>query len=147
MQQGTPYDIYHHPDNIFVAEFIGDPRINKFTGSLTNTGGSMGLDCGDLNFALPAEIAPKTNSLIATVRPESIKISEVAAEGWEKVTLDSVQPTGASTILQARTKNNTAMTLLQPGFMRMGVGDHLWIQIDPATLDFFDPETDQNLIA
>jgi len=146
MQQGTPYDIYHHPHNLFVAEFIGDPHINKFTGSVVNKGGSMELDCGDLKFTLPAEITPKTNSLIATVRPESVKISEVAAEGWEQVTLDSVQPTGASTILQARTEDNTAMTLLQPGFMRMGVGDRLWIQIDSATLDFFDPETEQNLI-
>ena len=24
MQEGSPYDIYHHPANIFVAEFIGD---------------------------------------------------------------------------------------------------------------------------
>ena len=147
MQQGTPYDIYHHPDNMFVAEFIGDPRINKFTGSLSSTGGCMKLECGDLNFALPAGITPKTDSLIATVRPENIKISDVGGESWEQVTLESVQPTGASTILQARTKNNTTMTLLQPGFMRLGVGDYLWIQIDPASLDFFDPETEQNLIA
>jgi multiple sugar transport system ATP-binding protein len=28
MQEGSPYDIYHHPANIFVAEFIGDPGIN-----------------------------------------------------------------------------------------------------------------------
>ena len=27
MQEGSPYDIYHHPANIFVAEFIGDPGI------------------------------------------------------------------------------------------------------------------------
>ena len=23
-QQGTPYEIYHHPANLFVADFIGD---------------------------------------------------------------------------------------------------------------------------
>ena len=27
MQEGSPYDIYHHPANIFVAEFIGDPDL------------------------------------------------------------------------------------------------------------------------
>jgi len=146
MQQGTPYDIYHHPSNMFVAEFIGDPHINKFTGKVINEAGVMGLDCGDLKFKLPPELRPKTDTLIATVRPESIKISAVDGEGWEKVTLDSVQPTGASTILQARSKNNTAMTLLQPGFIRMDVGDHLWIDVDSTDLDFFDPETEQNLI-
>ena len=34
MQSGTPYDIYHHPDNIFVAEFIGDPQNNFFKGEI-----------------------------------------------------------------------------------------------------------------
>ena len=147
MQQGTPYDIYHHPSNLFVAEFIGDPRINKFTGTVTNAAGVMALDCGDLKFTLPPGLRPKTDTLIATVRPESINISEVVVEGWEKVILDSIQPTGASTILQARTENNIAMTLLQPGFMRLEVGDCLWIDVDALTVAFFDPETEQNLIS
>ena len=34
MQEGSPYDIYHHPTNIFVAEFIGDPGINLFEGNI-----------------------------------------------------------------------------------------------------------------
>ncbi len=146
MQQATPYDIYHHPGNLFVAEFIGDPQINRFSGNVINEGGVMALDCGDLKFTLPPELTPKTNTLIATARPESIRISEVADKGWERVTLDSVQPTGASTILQVRSKNNTAMTLLQSGFMRMEVGDHLWVDLDSTTLDFFDPESEQHLI-
>ena len=147
MQQATPYDIYHHPSNLFVAEFIGDPQINRFSGNVINEGGVMALDCGDLKITLPPQLTPKTNTLIATARPESIRISEVADEGWERVTLDSVQPTGASTILQVRSKNNIAMTLLQPGFMRMEVGDHLWVHLDSTALDFFDPESEQNLIS
>lgn len=145
MQQGTPYDIYHHPSNLFVAEFIGDPHINKFSGDVVNTGGQMSLDCGDLKFNLPAGMTPKSDSLIATVRPENIIISEVEKDGLLLVTLDSVQPTGASTILQARTANNTTLTLLQPGFMRIQVGDQLWIDIDAKSVAFFDPETEQNL--
>ena len=34
MQEGSPYDIYHHPANIFVAEFIGDPGINYLKAKL-----------------------------------------------------------------------------------------------------------------
>lgn len=146
MQRATPYDIYHHPSNLFVAEFIGDPQINKFSGKVINEGGVMALDCGDLKIKLPPQLKPKTNTLIATARPESIQISEVADEGWERVTLNSVQPTGASTILQVRSNNNSAMTLLQPGFMRMEVGDHLWVNLDSTDLEFFDPESEQNLI-
>ena len=28
MQQGTPYEIYHNPDNVFTAQFIGTPPMN-----------------------------------------------------------------------------------------------------------------------
>ena len=27
-QVGTPLDLYHHPQNLFVAGFIGSPRMN-----------------------------------------------------------------------------------------------------------------------
>lgn len=145
MQEGTPYDIYHHPANLFVAEFIGDPRINLFNGTVTNEGGSYGLDCGNLKIPLPAEITPTSATLIATIRPEDIQISETAQDGWLKVTLDSIQPTGASTIMQVKSEKS-AMTLLQPGFIRMDVGDPLWIQLNTAGLNFFDPESTLNLI-
>ncbi|MEN9892180.1 MAG: sn-glycerol-3-phosphate transporter ATP-binding protein UgpC, partial [Pseudomonadota bacterium] len=33
-QYGTPMDLYHRPDNLFVAEFIGSPRMNVLPGRL-----------------------------------------------------------------------------------------------------------------
>ena len=49
MQEGSPYDIYHHPTNIFVAEFIGDPGINLFEGNIENGK----LNCGGISIPLP----------------------------------------------------------------------------------------------
>jgi len=145
MQQGTPYDIYHHPSNMFMAEFIGDPKINKFTGDVKENAGKLVLDCGDFKFEIPEQLTPKTSNLIATVRPETIKISNEEQEGWIKIELESVQPTGATTIMQAHSEN-TALTLLQPEFIRMDAGDLLWIDVDAHTVNFFDPETEQNLL-
>jgi multiple sugar transport system ATP-binding protein len=144
MQEGAPYDIYHHPQNLFVAEFIGDPRINLFTGSLVRENGTIGLDCGDM--VLPADNAldAQSGKLIASVRPESIKVSTTHKDDWLSVRLDNIQPTGASTILQVHA-GNSRFTLLQPGFIRMGVGEPLWIDFDPATLNFFDPDSKNNL--
>ena len=145
MQQGSPYDIYHHPANLFVAEFIGDPHINKFIGTVTNEESVLGLNCGDFRFTLPGELEPTTDTLIATVRPENITISMQDGEGLVRVLIDSVQPTGASTILQVSTQNNSSVTLLRPGFLRLEVGDELWIGIDSVSINFFDPVTEQNL--
>ena len=143
-QQGTPYDIYHHPENLFVADFIGDPRVNRFTGTIGQKNGATGLDCGDLWLPIAGDPPPDAKSLIATVRPESIKVSTEAKKDWLKVILESVQPTGADTILQARSENNS-ITLLQPGFIRMDVGDPLWVDIEAESLNFFGVESEANL--
>jgi ABC-type sugar transport system ATPase subunit len=143
-QQGTPYDIYHHPENLFVADFIGDPRVNRIAGTIRQKNGAIGLDCGDLWLPIAKDPPPNARDLIATVRPESIKVSTEAKEDWLKVTLESVQPTGADTILQARSEN-TSITMLQPGFIRMDIGDPLWIDFEAESLNFFDVDSEANL--
>jgi ABC-type sugar transport system ATPase subunit len=144
MQEGTPYDIYHHPSNLFVAEFIGDPRINFFSGTFVEKEGTQYLDCGDI--ALPVGILSADNGqeLKATVRPEAIEVSNKEKEGWLRVTAESIQPTGAYTILQVKV-GKTAITLMQPGFITMSIGEPLWIEIDTGSLNFFDPKTGINL--
>ena len=143
-QQGTPYEIYHHPANLFVADFIGDPGINRLTGAIGQKNGTVGLDCGDLWLPIPGEPPPSAKDLVATIRPERIHVSTEAREDWLKVTLESIQPKGADTILQVRTENN-AITLLQPGFIRMDLGDPLWIDFEAESLNFFDAESEANL--
>lgn len=34
-QQGSPMQLYHHPANLFVAQFIGSPKINRLDGTVT----------------------------------------------------------------------------------------------------------------
>ena len=140
MQEGTPYDIYHHPANIFVAEFIGDPGINMFTGNVVNGA----LDCGDLTIPVPDYLAARGGKLVAAIRPEKILVSETAGEGWQEVQTEILQPTGAETILQVRA-GKTTLTLLQPGFIRLEEGHSLWIKFDLDELSFFDPVSQENL--
>jgi len=140
MQEGSPFDIYHHPANIFVAEFIGDPGINLFTGKITNGA----LDCGDFSVPLPDALANRVGRLVAGIRPEKIEVSETAKEGWQEVRTEILQPTGANTILEVRT-GDTPITLLQPGFITLPDNTSLWINFDPDALSFFDIESQDNL--
>ena len=34
-QFGSPLELYHHPQNLFVAGFIGSPRMNFLDGEVT----------------------------------------------------------------------------------------------------------------
>ncbi|NJO38003.1 MAG: sn-glycerol-3-phosphate ABC transporter ATP-binding protein UgpC [Rhizobiales bacterium] len=39
-QFGSPLELYHHPDNLFVAGFIGSPKMNFLEGEIQSVGGN-----------------------------------------------------------------------------------------------------------
>jgi multiple sugar transport system ATP-binding protein len=49
MQVGSPKEVYDHPENIFVAQFIGSPAMNIFDGEIKDGL----LIIGDLNITIP----------------------------------------------------------------------------------------------
>jgi multiple sugar transport system ATP-binding protein len=140
MQEGSPYDIYHHPANIFVAEFIGDPGINLFEGNIDNGK----IECGGIQIPIPNDLAKNKGSLIVGVRPEKIEVSEIKKNGWQEVITGIIQPTGANTIIEVKA-GETPITLLQNGFITLPENSKLWINFELDTLSFFDPETQANL--
>ena len=140
MQEGSPYDIYHHPTNIFVAEFIGDPGINLFEGNIENGK----LNCGGISIPLPNNISSNNGRITVGVRPEKIEVSESKKSGWQEVTTGIIQPTGANTIMEVKSED-TSITVLQNGFINLSENSKLWINFNSETLSFFDPKTQENL--
>ncbi|PWW11733.1 ABC transporter ATP-binding protein [Mangrovibacter plantisponsor] len=76
-QTGAPLEIYHNPDNLFVAGFIGSPKINVLPATVTATKpGEVQLRVADLaleNLVCPvAEAVEEGETLWLGVRPEHI---------------------------------------------------------------------------
>jgi len=77
-QVDTPQHLYDHPENVFVAGFIGSPAMNFFTGTVTGTGDEMYVDSGAVRLRLSqAEIEQLGQENIGRevvfgVRPEDI---------------------------------------------------------------------------
>jgi sulfate/thiosulfate transport system ATP-binding protein len=69
-QIGTPDEVYEHPANPFVYNFLGN--VNLFHGRLHN--GRVHL--GDAAFLLPGQASSKDAPAIAYVRPHEIKLSK-----------------------------------------------------------------------
>ncbi len=54
-QVGSPLELYNKPDNIFVAGFIGSPRMNFATGDI-----AAGFNAHTIGFRLSISASPRT---------------------------------------------------------------------------------------
>ena len=75
-QQGSPYEIYHNPANLFVAEFIGDPRINLFDGILSTIGSERVVRFENMDIPAPAGLQASDGPVTFAIRPENIALVE-----------------------------------------------------------------------
>ena len=55
-QVDTPQNLYDHPDNVFVAAFIGSPSMNLYEGVLSRSDGGASLKLGSQIVAVPADV-------------------------------------------------------------------------------------------
>ena len=86
-QAGTPKKLYEHPANIFVATFLGSPRMNLFeSASATAANGAPGFLLGNETLPLPDPFVKRFASggltpgdkLVIGFRPEAFTASEQA---------------------------------------------------------------------
>lgn len=90
----TPYNVYHHPANIFVATFIGSPSMNILPvareGSTIHTGRQ--------SFSLATEWAEMmdkhSGELLMGIRPEDIVLQKEEAENSLQVTIRYIEDYG-----------------------------------------------------
>ena len=92
-QIGRPLEVYDHPANLFVAEFIGSPSMNLLRGEAVSIDGRPAFRSGDTTLPLPstAAIAPG-QSIFYGIRPEHLKPSTNGSGVPAKVSI--VEPTG-----------------------------------------------------
>jgi multiple sugar transport system ATP-binding protein len=95
-QQGAPLDLYERPGNLFVAGFLGSPKMNVLQATLTKTGVRLGDGC---KLMLPGHVGLKAGlSVVLGLRPQHISLAGTTlSPGNERVpvTVELVQPTGS----------------------------------------------------
>jgi multiple sugar transport system ATP-binding protein len=78
-QVGSPLQLYHKPDNLFVAGFIGSPKMNFINGTVTSADGETAvIDLGALGtINLPrSSKAIAGQSVTLGIRPEHLKLGQ-----------------------------------------------------------------------
>ena len=139
-QLDTPDRVYHFPANLFVADFIGNPKVNLLEGAMDGKGM---VDFGKFKVAVDAN--NDSRRVVVAVRPEDILISPQPAPGSVEFTAYSVLPAGADTTIVANL-GELSITVREMGISKIKMDDKIWLKFDPQTLNLYDKESG-NLIA
>jgi multiple sugar transport system ATP-binding protein len=151
-QVDTPETLYDSPANVFVAGFIGSPRMNFLPGRLTSTGGSTVVEFLGVTTPLSANSRLISNSTDGEVqvgiRPEDL--SWRAAAGPDStVTLraevDVVEPMGHEAYVTALCGGHTVISRFPP---RSGVRtrEEVELALNPARLHLFDARSGDSIL-
>ncbi|OHD05806.1 ABC transporter ATP-binding protein [Sphingopyxis sp. RIFCSPHIGHO2_12_FULL_65_19] len=138
-QVGTPRDLYARPANIFVAQFLGTPRMNVVP--VTVSGATQAALADGRVIALPARAAPLApgTRLSVGVRPEDIAIG--AAPGALPHRIIFIERLGGLATLHLQGPEGSeplACQLRDDG--SLVEGDVVPVQLPPDRLHIFDTD-------
>ncbi len=139
-QFDTPDNVYHFPANLFVADFIGNPKVNLLNGEID---GKNLVELG--GFKIKADTYNARGKVVVGVRPEDIVVSTSPIPDAVEFTAYSVLPSGADTTIVAR-KSEMELTIRVIGISKINMDEKIWLTFDPSTLNLYDKD-DGNLIA
>lgn len=96
-QYDPPHKVYDQPINCWVADFVGNPTINRLGGSV-HPDGSIRLDCGPRIHLRNYGLAANQRVQIG-LRPEDVELQGETGIAFKGV-VHSVQPAGGETYVQ-----------------------------------------------
>ncbi len=173
-QVDSPQVLYDHPDNLFVAAFIGSPSMNLYQGHIESTSTAARVVFGAHSFPLPDQWTQRDGSggddgqeVIVGIRPEwlveqtrdntdlpslRVRVELVESLGSELVahtTIDAVSvesdtPELAEGHVADSGGGAACLARLSPR-SRVAVGETIELAIDHPSVHLFDAETERSL--
>ena len=151
-QVGTPNEVYSHPQNLFVAQFVGSPVMNianatvarkMAAGPASRSRGRRRASPSRPNCSASSTAAP-AGKLSLGIRPEGVLIEHEAAEGFVPVEAHIIEPLGSYDIVDLQFGEQMLRARTRSGFVTKA-GSQVYARIDPAQAHFFDTASGQSL--
>jgi len=143
-QVGTPLDIYDHPANLFVAQFIGTPPMNFFPATLN--GGQV--DAGTFQLPAPEKFRSALGrKVIVGIRPENIgETGRVGRGRTGKLSgaVEVVEPIGHEAIVHTRVGDAMLVASFDAHSMP-SPGQSIELDVDIEAIHLFDAASEQHL--
>jgi multiple sugar transport system ATP-binding protein len=157
-QLGTPADIYNHPENLFVAGFVGNPSMNCISADISRSHSELRMTLangvGRENSVIiqDARVVETLNDndpnqdVVFGVHPEDVIVSHQSISNAFQAEVYSVEPLGAETIVELTLGTDAvgAHTILKactaPNF-EAEIGQYLYVTFVAERMHFFDKTT------
>jgi multiple sugar transport system ATP-binding protein len=123
-QVGAPLELYNRPTNVFVAGFIGSPRMNLFSIDILRSAGGA---------SMVANLPERTQTL--GLRPEHVRLDDA---GPLPYTVRHVEQMGSSSLLHGTIGDGVAFDVVCNGQTEVHAGQQVRLAVPADTLHCFD---------
>ena len=158
-QVGTPEEVFDCPANLFVAEFIGAPKMNIMKTQLVEENGKYYVTPYGSKIEVDGENGERlrkagygSREVLLGVRPEHIDLAE-AGENAINGTMLVNEMMGSELHLHVRVEDNTKMIVRTPTVnlsleekKQLRKNHEVHLSFPGKVMYFFDPETEKNLL-
>ena len=137
-QLDEPRTIYHNPASLFVAEFVGMPRINTMPAQIIQREGKSWLKTDDLTIQISA--CPVQKEVIAAIRPEDVSLFMEPRPETTEFKIYAVLPSGPEQYVQVKREDRTLM-IRETRQLDLDMDQSVWVHIDPSAINLYDRES------
>nr|WP_202803140.1 ABC transporter ATP-binding protein [Rhizobium sp. CF142] len=142
-QLAPPAEVYARPANLFVAGFLGTPKMNFIEGDILQLEGAQIFQAGDLRFPLPSGVGYHSGGAIFGIRPEHIHLVDQGMD-FEGLVMQAqvslVEPLGPETIVWVQLAD-IQLSLRTAPEMTPTAGNSIRIGFALENASFFDAQT------
>jgi multiple sugar transport system ATP-binding protein len=167
-QVDTPQNLYDHPDNLFVAAFIGSPQMNLLEATVSRNGGGTTLRVGSNTLTVPTSVLAAHPSLAdydgkrvaVGIRPEHLSAASDGAPDTIKGVIHVREGLGSEVILhmttdavgvdtsaaenKAETSEHVVVARVEPHTTAQ-VGERAVLGVDTTQIHLFDLDNGRSL--
>ena len=149
-QVGTPQEVFDHPANIFVAGFIGMPRMNIFDAKLVKKGDKYAVVLGGVEVEVSADKQARLaannvqpQDIVLGVRPEHLTLK---GSDLLKGTVDVSEMMGSENHYHVTYEGQDVILIIPTlGHETVGMGKEIGFTFTGAVAHMFNKETGKNL--
>ena len=140
-QLDTPKQVYNKPSNLFVADFIGSPSMNFFTGKFLSANNSFSLNNSLINLnSYQFENKPSDQTdIVFGVRPEDISLNK--SDKSIELKIELIEPMGADTLIWS-SMEGIPFSIRLEGSSEYQLEDVINIEFDIERASIFDKNSE-----